>query len=66
MPRPAWFLITTVKEDVLMFKSILVPTDGSPLAEKTFGPAIETAKANNGKIIGISVTCPYIHPRPTE
>lgn len=49
-----------------MFKSILVPTDGSPLAEKTFGPAIETAKANNGKIIGISVTCPYIHPRPTE
>jgi nucleotide-binding universal stress UspA family protein len=49
-----------------MFKSILVPTDGSPLAEKTFGPAIEAAKTNNGKIVAISVAHPYVYPHPTE
>ncbi|MEC4723589.1 universal stress protein [Noviherbaspirillum sp. CPCC 100848] len=49
-----------------MFKSILVPTDGSPMAEKTFGPAIEAAKTNNGSIVGISVAHPFVYPRPTE
>lgn len=49
-----------------MFKSILVPTDGSPLAEKAFGPAIETARIHNGKIVGISVASPCVSPRPTE
>lgn len=49
-----------------MFKSILVPTDGSPLAEKVFDAAIDAARKNNGKIIGISVARPYTHPRPTE
>ncbi|GAB3550011.1 universal stress protein [Noviherbaspirillum agri] len=48
-----------------MFKCILVPTDGSPLAEKVFDSAIDAAKANNGKIVGISVAKPYTHPRPT-
>lgn len=48
-----------------MFKSILVPTDGSPLAEKVFDAALETAKKNDGKIVGISVARPYTHPRPT-
>lgn len=49
-----------------MFKSILVPTDGSILAEKVFGPAIEAAKTNGGRLVGISVARPYIYPRPTE
>lgn len=49
-----------------MFKSILVPTDGSPAAEKVFGPAIETAKANGGKLVGISVARHYARSRPTE
>ncbi|WP_194723999.1 universal stress protein [Noviherbaspirillum malthae] len=49
-----------------MFKSILVPTDGSPLAEKTFGSAIEAAKTNNGKIVAISVAHPFVYPRPTK
>lgn len=49
-----------------MFKSILVPTDGSALAEKVFNAAIETAKMNGGKIVGVSVARPYTRPRPTE
>ena len=49
-----------------MFKSILVPTDGSPLAEKVFGPAIEVAKANNGRLVGISVAAPYTRPQRAE
>lgn len=49
-----------------MFKSILVPTDGSPLAEKVFDAAIDAAKTNNGRIVGVSVARPYTHPRPTE
>lgn len=49
-----------------MFKCILVPTDGSATAEKVFAAALEAAKINNGKLIGISVVRPYTHPRPTE
>lgn len=42
-----------------MFKTILVPTDGSELAEKAIGTAVELAKATGGKIIGLSVAEPY-------
>lgn len=42
-----------------MFKTILVPTDGSPLSDKAVNAAIEFAKAHGGKIIGISVSEPY-------
>lgn len=48
-----------------MFKSILVPTDGSPLAETAFGPAIEAARMAGGKIVGIAVARPYTRTRPT-
>lgn len=42
-----------------MFKTILVPTDGSDLAEKAIKAAIDFAKVNNGKVIGLSVAEPY-------
>lgn len=42
-----------------MFKSILVPTDGSPLSDKAVNAAVEFAKAHGGKVIGISVAEPY-------
>lgn len=43
----------------IMFKTILVPTDGSPLAEKAVAAAIKFAKEIDGKIIGISVAEPH-------
>jgi nucleotide-binding universal stress UspA family protein len=49
-----------------MFKSILVPTDGSPLAEKVFDTAIELARTGGGKLIGVSVVPPYIEAFSTE
>jgi len=42
-----------------MFKTILVPTDGSPLSDKAVNAAVEFAKAHDGKLIGISVCEPY-------
>ncbi len=42
-----------------MFKTILVPTDGSPLAEKAVDAAIEFARESGGRIVVISVAEPY-------
>lgn len=42
-----------------MFKTILVPTDGSPLSDKAINAAIEFAQSSGGKIIGLSVAEPY-------
>ena len=42
-----------------MFKNILVPTDGSPLSDKAINAAIEFAKMNGSKVIGLSVAEPY-------
>ncbi|RJG07197.1 universal stress protein [Noviherbaspirillum cavernae] len=42
-----------------MFKTILVPTDGSALSEKAIAPAIEFAQKCGSKIIGLSVAEPY-------
>ncbi|MDP5009467.1 MAG: universal stress protein [Glaciimonas sp.] len=42
-----------------MFKTILVPTDGSALSNKAIAAAIEFAKFANGKIIILSVAEPY-------
>lgn len=38
-----------------MFKTILVPTDGSPLSDKAIDAAITFAREAGSKIIGISV-----------
>lgn len=42
-----------------MFKTILVPTDGSELAEKAVLAAVDFAKACGGKIIGLAVAQSY-------
>jgi nucleotide-binding universal stress UspA family protein len=42
-----------------MFKTILVPTDGSPLAEKAIHAAIEFARGSGSTLIGFSVAEPY-------
>lgn len=46
-----------------MFKTILVPTDGSPLSDKAIDAAITFAKGAGSKVIGISVSEPrdYSH-----
>lgn len=42
-----------------MFKKILVPTDGSPLAEKAVKAAIEFARSGGASIVAVSVAEPY-------
>lgn len=42
-----------------MFKTILVPTDGSALSEQAVDAAIEFARATNGRVVGLSVAEPY-------
>lgn len=42
-----------------MFNTILVPTDGSALAGKAVQAAVEFAKSNNCKVIGLAVAEPY-------
>ena len=42
-----------------MFKTILVPTDGSALSVKAIEAAVEFAKFAGSKIIGLSVAEPY-------
>lgn len=42
-----------------MFKTILVPTDGSPLSDKAIKLAIEFAKLHGGKIVAVSVAEPF-------
>lgn len=49
-----------------MFKTILVPTDGSPLADQAITAAIEFAQSNSGKIIGLSVAEPYPYAPLTD
>lgn len=42
-----------------MFNTILVPTDGSALSDKAISAAVELAKTQGGKIVGLSVAEPY-------
>ncbi len=48
-----------------MFKTILVPTDGSEFCERAIRKAVEVAKLCGGKIIGITVNMP-IHSGTPE
>lgn len=41
-----------------MFKTILVPTDGSPLSIKAIRSAVELAKLHQGRIVALSVAEP--------
>lgn len=42
-----------------MFKTILLPTDGSQLSEKATATAIQFAQLNRAKIVAISVVQPF-------
>lgn len=42
-----------------MYRKILVPTDGSALAEQAAATAIELARAHGGALVAISVAQPY-------
>jgi nucleotide-binding universal stress UspA family protein len=42
-----------------MYKSILVPTDGSPLSEQAAAAAIEFARVCGAEIVALSVAEPY-------
>ncbi|TWC62090.1 universal stress protein [Herbaspirillum sp. SJZ099] len=49
-----------------MFKTILVPTDGSERSDKAIVNAIDYAKHCGAKIVGISVAEPYPFPPLAE
>jgi nucleotide-binding universal stress UspA family protein len=57
---------TSQSRKFVMFKTILVPTDGSARSDKAINAAIEFAKKVNGKIVGISVVEPYPFPPISE
>lgn len=42
-----------------MFKTILVPTDGSPLSDRAINAAVEFARETGGSIVALSVAEPY-------
>jgi nucleotide-binding universal stress UspA family protein len=42
-----------------MFKTILLPTDGSPLSEKAAATAVQFAQLNGAKIVAVSVVQPF-------
>ena len=42
-----------------MFKTILLPTDGSPLSDKATATAIEFAQLNGASIVAVTVIPPY-------
>src|SRR3569832_2442027 len=66
-PWPAMFCMKACKEraasfcaqENVMFKTILVPTDGSALSDKAVATAIEFAQKSGKKIVGLSVAEPY-------
>ena len=49
-----------------MFKTILVPTDGSALAGKAIDTAVDFCRLTGGSIIGLSVAEPYPFALLTE
>lgn len=49
-----------------MFKTILVPTDGSALSDKAVAAAVEFAKFSGAKVIGLSVAQPHLYGPMSE
>jgi nucleotide-binding universal stress UspA family protein len=49
-----------------MFKSILIPTDGSPLSSAAIAKGIELAKALGARVVGLTVTTPYPYSALSE
>jgi nucleotide-binding universal stress UspA family protein len=49
-----------------VFKHILIPTDGSKLAEKGVRAGVKLAKALGAKVTGVYVIAPYSMPLYTE
>lgn len=44
-----------------MFRTILVPTDGSALSDKAIASAVDFAKISGAKVIGLSVAQPDLY-----
>jgi nucleotide-binding universal stress UspA family protein len=42
-----------------MFKSILIPTDGSKLSDQAVGQGLQLAKALGAKVVAMHVTAPF-------
>lgn len=66
IPTPGHTALPTGKCRHIMFKTILVPTDGSPLSDKAIEAATRFAKTSGGKLVGLSVAEPHVSPQLTE
>jgi nucleotide-binding universal stress UspA family protein len=49
-----------------MFKHILIPTDGSPLAGRGVRAGVKLARALGAKVTGLYVVFPYVPPAYSE
>jgi nucleotide-binding universal stress UspA family protein len=49
-----------------MFKHILIPTDGSPLAARGVKAGVKLARALGAKVTGLYVVFPYVPPAYSE
>jgi nucleotide-binding universal stress UspA family protein len=49
-----------------MFKTILVPTDGSALSDKAIRTAVEFAQLNGARLVGLSVAEPFPYSPMSE
>lgn len=49
-----------------MFKTILVPTDGSPLSEKAVEAAVKFAQTGGCRVVALSVCEPHHHAHMSE
>src|SRR5688572_24492981 len=50
----------------MMFKHILIPTDGSPLAAKGIRAGVRLARALGARVTGLYVAFPYVPPVYSE
>jgi nucleotide-binding universal stress UspA family protein len=46
-------------QELIVYKSILIPTDGSALSRKAVKNAIQLAKEQDARVVGLHVTPPY-------
>jgi nucleotide-binding universal stress UspA family protein len=50
----------------MMFKKILLPTDGSDLSAKAIAGGLEFAKALNASVVGLTIVEPYSYSNLSE
>ncbi len=58
IPKEVWISFSGVERRTMMFERILVPLDGSPVAERAIPAVARVARAFAGSVIILSVIAP--------